>query len=177
MTRLRMEEVEAAARQFEAAGNNTRVMPGRWFRLVDRSGKYPFAESMPSDAPTVPHAIRCAGNEFLIVSVHHVATNNYLQKDSASHYRNVLTCIRKGIQWRPGRGLNSVDTRIHAPQTARVVGPGVDGTIHTDQYGRIRLQFHWDRVGKYDAGSSAWIRVATNWAGSEFGATSVPRVG
>jgi type VI secretion system secreted protein VgrG len=177
MTRLRMEEMEAAAKQFDAAGTNTRLMPGRWFRLVDHAGNYPFAPNMGANDPTVRDVVHCVINEFLILSVHHVATNNYLHKDEAPHYNNQFTCIRKGITWRPGRGFNSIDTRIQAPQTARVVGPGEDGSIHTDEYGRIRVQFHWDRAGKRNAASSAWIRVATNWAGDELGATAVPRVG
>lgn len=177
MTRLRMEEMEAAAKHFEATGNNSRVMPGRWFRLVDRYGKYPFEPALGPRDHTVRDSVRCAIDTFLILTVHHTATNNYLQKDSEPQYDNRFTCLRKDITWRPGRGWNSIDTRINAPQTARVVGPGADGSIHTDEYGRIRVQFHWDRIGTNNANSSAWIRVATNWAGSQFGVTAVPRVG
>jgi type VI secretion system secreted protein VgrG len=57
-----------------------------------------------------------------------------------------------------------------------VVGPAGE-EIHTDEYGRIRVQFHWDRVGQLDDRSSAWVRVATPWAGSNFGMTSIPRIG
>jgi type VI secretion system secreted protein VgrG len=177
MTRLRMEEMEAAAKQFEGAGTNTRMQPGRWFRLVDHDGKYPFPPALKTDERPVIDPVQCAIDEFLILTTHHVATNNYLQKDSAPDYNNRFTCMRKGIPWRPGRGLNSIDTRIHAPQTALVVGPDGAGTIHTDAFGRIRVQFHWDRVGTYGPGSSAWIRVATNWAEAEFGVAAVPRVG
>jgi type VI secretion system secreted protein VgrG len=167
LVRLRLEEMEAAGKHFEAAGNNSRVMPGRWFSLVDRIGRYPFGDGRSASA-----------NEFLILDVEHVATNNYLQQaGEAPHYSNRLTCIRRAIPWRPGRGFNSVDTRIWAPQTAIVVGPEGQGSIHTDEYGRIRVQFHWDRAAVGNELSSAWIRVSSSWAGAELGAAAVPRVG
>ncbi|WP_188827473.1 type VI secretion system Vgr family protein, partial [Massilia psychrophila] len=86
--------------------------------------------------------------------------------------------IRKDIRWRPGRNYHSEPgtgtyTGLH---TATVVGPaGAD--IHTDGYGRVKLQFHWDRLGKYDENSSPWIRVMTPAAGSQFGQIRLPRVG
>src|SRR5262249_44651631 len=49
--------------------------------------------------------------------------------------------------------------------------------IFTDKYGRVKVQFHWDREGKNDANSSCWIRVATPWAGKTWGAIHIPRVG
>ncbi|QJQ01663.1 type VI secretion system tip protein VgrG [Herbaspirillum rubrisubalbicans Os34] len=49
--------------------------------------------------------------------------------------------------------------------------------MHTDEYGRVKVQFHWDREGELDERSSAWLRVATAWAGSNFGATFIPRIG
>ncbi len=57
-----------------------------------------------------------------------------------------------------------------------VVGPAGE-EIWTDEYGRIKVQFHWDRLGAMDENSSCWMRVATNWAGSGFGAISIPRIG
>ena len=167
LVRLRLEELEAAGKCFEASGNNSRVMPGRWFSLLDRFGKYPFGNGRSKSI-----------NEFLILEVRHSATNNYLQTAGEEVcYSNQLTCIRKAIPWRPGRGFNSVDTKILAPQTAIVVGPEGHGSIHTDEYGRIRVQFHWDRVGVGNDLSSGWIRVSSSWAGAELGAAAVPRVG
>jgi type VI secretion system secreted protein VgrG len=61
-------------------------------------------------------------------------------------------------------------------QTAVVVGPqGED--IFTDKYGRVKVQFHWDRDGKSDIDSSCWLRVATSWAGKNCGIIHIPRVG
>lgn len=61
-------------------------------------------------------------------------------------------------------------------QTALVVGPSGE-EIHTDDYGRIRVQFHWDREGKKDETSSCWVRVASPWAGKNWGFAAVPRIG
>lgn len=166
-SRRRMEEIEATGKHFEAVGNNRFVIPGCWFRLTNHFGFNLFASHDET-----------AKNEFLIVSVHHVATNNYLQEaGEQASYTNTFTCIRKTVPWRPGRGFNSVDTRITCPQTATVVGPKGQGSVHTDEYGRIRVQFHWDRVGGNDEKSSAFVRVASAWAGAELGAKSIPRVG
>ncbi len=66
---------------------------------------------------------------------------------------------------------------IQGPQTAMVVGPSGE-EIHTDQYGRIIVQFHWDRYGKADENSSCWVRVSqAAWAGKKYGAMYIPRVG
>lgn len=165
--RLRMEEMEAACRHFEGEGNNRAIVPGRSFFLTGHFEGSPFRNGRPSEK-----------NEFLILAVSHVATNNYLQQGEASPlYRNSLSCIRKAIPWRPGRGFNSIATRILAPQTAIVVGPAGQDSIYTDEFGRIRVQFHWDRIGQNDDFSSAWVRVASSWAGAELGAAAIPRVG
>jgi type VI secretion system secreted protein VgrG len=66
--------------------------------------------------------------------------------------------------------------RIHGVQSAVVVGP--DGQeIHTDEYGRVRVQFHWDREGEFNEESFVWIRVSQGWAGGGYGMLSLPRVG
>ncbi len=66
---------------------------------------------------------------------------------------------------------------IQGPQTAIVVGPKGE-EIHTDKYGRIKVQFHWDRYGKADENSSCWVRISqAAWAGKKWGALSLPRVG
>src|SRR6185503_13435953 len=126
-----IEAIEAMARQYEATGNNRFVMPGRWFELTDHFGRSISASRYD--------------DHYLITFAHHVATNNYLQGVGAkSAYSNRFRCVSKRTPWRPMRGFNSVDTRILAPQTATVVG--ADGeSVFTDEYGRVLLQFHWDR--------------------------------
>jgi type VI secretion system secreted protein VgrG len=165
--RTRLEEIEAVAKYVEAEGNDRFLMPGRWFQLVDHFNYNAYGRSSEAGK-----------DEFLILSVRHIATNNYLQEeDQKTLYRNWLTCTRKNVPWRPGRNFNSTNTRILAPQTAIVVGPSGPDSIHTDEYGRVRVQFHWDREGGNDERSSAWIRVSSSWAGAELGAAATPRIG
>ena len=84
--------------------------------------------------------------------------------------------MRQDIQWRPGRYYNSQPCTYPGIQTAIVVGPA-GSEIHTDGYGRVKIQFHWDRLGNYDENSSPWLRVMSPGAGSEFGNIRLPRVG
>ncbi len=65
---------------------------------------------------------------------------------------------------------------VEGPQTARVVGPAGED-VHTDAHGRIKVQFHWDRVGQEDENSSCWVRLAQSWGGGGWGFTVIPRVG
>jgi uncharacterized protein involved in type VI secretion and phage assembly len=65
---------------------------------------------------------------------------------------------------------------IQGLQSAVVVGPGGE-EIHTDEHGRVRVQFHWDREGQHDEGSSCWMRVSQGWAGAGYGMMALPRVG
>jgi type VI secretion system secreted protein VgrG len=65
---------------------------------------------------------------------------------------------------------------VDGPQTAIVVGPSGE-EIFTDNYGRAKVQFHWDRLGKSDENSSCWIRVAQAWAGAQWGSIFTPRIG
>mgnify|MGYP001065305598 CR=1 FL=1 len=65
--------------------------------------------------------------------------------------------------------------KTYGPQTAKVVGPAGE-EIWTDKYGRVKVQFHWDRYGQSDEDSSCWVRVSSPWAGSGFGALQIPRI-
>ncbi|MFS2164531.1 type VI secretion system Vgr family protein [Variovorax sp. Varisp62] len=76
--------------------------------------------------------------------------------------------------WRPRR--TTPKPRTQGPQTAVVVGPAGE-EIWTDRYGRIKVQFHWDRIGEDNEHSSCWVRVSTAWAGSTFGMAALPRIG
>ncbi|PHM51190.1 hypothetical protein Xekk_03907 [Xenorhabdus sp. KK7.4] len=81
--------------------------------------------------------------------------------------------IRHNQHWRPAPLPKPV---IDGPQIANVVGPAGE-EIFCDQYGRIRLQFPWDRYGKSDDQSSCWIRVTQPWAGQGWGMLAIPRIG
>jgi len=66
--------------------------------------------------------------------------------------------------------------RIEGTQTAFVTGPAGE-EIYTDKFGRVKVQFHWDREGQYDENSTCWLRVSQALAGNQWGAMVIPRVG
>lgn len=168
----RMVEQDKDTQYFEAAGNDRCVLPGRTFKL----GGHFSAE--PRSREYDPEPRRGIGDrDYLILVVHHEAANNYQAGPGApSHYENRFTCIRKDIRWRPGRNYNSEPGTYTGLHTATVVGPA-GAEIHTDGYGRVKVQFHWNRLDTYDENSSPWIRVMTPAAGNEFGQIRLPRVG
>ncbi|MCS0632644.1 type VI secretion system tip protein VgrG [Telluria mixta] len=172
LAQQRMGERDANTQYFEARGNDRTAQPGRCFKL----GGHFSAELQAPKWGEAPHP-SIAGRHYLILSTDHEASNNYQAGPGApSHYENAFRCVRKDIQWRPGRHYNSKPCTYPGIQTAIVVGP--DGSeIHTDSYGRVKVQFHWDRLGNYDENSSPWLRVMSPGAGGEFGNIRLPRVG
>ncbi len=89
------------------------------------------------------------------------------------NYDNELEMIPESVSYR----APLPDRRIaRGPETATVVGPDGD-EIHTDQHGRVKVQFHWDRLGEKNEHSSAWLRVQQNWAGPGWGFVFIPRIG
>lgn len=172
LAQKRMVEQDSATQYFEAAGNARVVQPGRAFVLTGH-----FSAEPRSPAPNGTPRRSIGNRQYLILSVDHEASNNYQAGPSApSHYENRFTCIRKDIRWRPGRNYNSNPCIYPGIQTAVVVGPA-GSEIHTDGYGRIKVQLAWDRVGKHDENSSPWIRVMSPAAGAQFGQIRLPRVG
>ncbi|AVT18202.1 type VI secretion system tip protein VgrG, partial [Paracidovorax avenae] len=95
-------------------------------------------------------------------------------EEQGSFQKFSLTAQPTSLPYTPAR--KTPKPRTTGPQTAVVVGPAGE-EIWTDEYGRIKVQFHWDRLGAMDENSSCWMRVATSWAGSGFGAISIPRIG
>lgn len=172
MASLHMEAIDARGQDFAADSNDRAAQPGRCFSM-----KGHFSGGFSHSADRGDTLTSKEDREYLILSVRHEASNNYHDgQGTVSQYSNQFTCLRKDIRWRPLLGMQSKETRIYGMQTATVVGPeGED--ICTDEYGRVRVQFHWDREGKYDDKSSPWIRVMTGAAGSGFGQISVPRIG
>ncbi len=78
---------------------------------------------------------------------------------------------------RPYRpALATPKPRVMGHESATVVGPPGE-EIHTDEFGRVRVQFHWDRDGRMDDNSSCWIHVSQPWSGAGFGGVNLPRVG
>lgn len=168
----RMDEADKDTQYFEAAGNERCVLPGRTFKLGGHFSAEPRSRRYDAEPRN-----SIENRFYLILSADHKVSNNYQAGPGApSHYENRFTCIRQDIRWRPGRNFNSEPVIYTGLHTAIVVGPaGAD--IHTDGYGRVKLQLHWDRLGNYDEKSSPWIRVMTPAAGSEFGQIRLPRVG
>ncbi len=72
--------------------------------------------------------------------------------------------------------LSTPKPKVSGVESATVVGPAGE-EIHTDEFGRVRVHFHWDRESKMDDNSSCWIHVSQPWGGSGYGGSSLPRVG
>ncbi len=97
-----------------------------------------------------------------------------MPQGEGSQCRCSFTAMPSSQQFRPRR--LTPKPFVQGPQTAVVVGPSGD-EIFTDKYGRVKVQFHWDRRGKKDENSSCWIRVSHPWAGKAWGAVATPRIG
>src|SRR6202158_999086 len=117
-----------------------------------------------------------ADGEYLLTRVEHDARMDHYRsdRDAPFHYQNRFRGIPAALPYRPSR---TTPKPISAgTQTATVVGPpGED--VFVDKYGRIKVQFHWDREGKKDPDSSCWLRVAEVWPGKGGRAFSWPRIG
>jgi type VI secretion system secreted protein VgrG len=127
---------------------------------------------------TLEHHPRADQNrEYLIVGAsYELSFDNYesLPQAGGTSYRCGFVAMPSSQQFRPRR--QTPKPFVQGPQTAVVVGPGGE-EIYTDKYGRVKVQFHWDRRGKKDDKSSCWIRVSSPWAGKQWGAISIPRMG
>jgi type VI secretion system secreted protein VgrG len=100
---------------------------------------------------------------------------SYRSGDSEEYiYENRFECIPFNTPYRPPRV--TPHPIVYGTQTAVVVGPSGE-EIYCDKYGRVKVQFHWDREGKKDENSSCWVRVSQNWAGKKWGAIFLPRIG
>ncbi|MFO7639970.1 MAG: type VI secretion system tip protein VgrG [Candidatus Competibacteraceae bacterium] len=125
----------------------------------------------------------CARDEqnrqYLIVSVIHELRGDFYETVAGAEappkvYQARITAIDAQQPYRAPR--ITPKPVVRGPQTAIVVGPSGE-EIYTDQYGRVKCQFHWDRYGKADQDSSCWIRVAQSMAGKKWGALYLPRIG
>ena len=89
-------------------------------------------------------------------------------------YRNRFLATPWAVLYRPA--LLHPKPRVLGSQTAVVTGPAGE-EIHCDQYGRVKVQFHWDREGQADDKTSCWMRVSSGWAGDRYGGIAIPRIG
>lgn len=143
----RVEALAAQARRLSGASTSRGMVPGHRFTLAG-------------------HERLDANVEWVVQEVRHDASHE--------RYRNDFTALPADVAYRPPRTTRR--PRIPGTQTALVVGKkGED--IWSDQYGRVKVQFHWDRVGTGDENSSCWVRVAQAWAGNGWGGQFIPRPG
>src|SRR5262245_32845087 len=118
-----------------------------------------------------------ANGQYVITGVRHLATGagDFLSgKTGEFRYSNGFTCIPMALPFRPMR--LTPRPVVQGTQSAVVVGPPGE-EIFPDKFSRVKVQFHWDRDGKNDAGSSCWVRVGTLWAGKQWGMIHIPRIG
>jgi type VI secretion system secreted protein VgrG len=115
------------------------------------------------------------GRYLVINATHSLESTQYESGDTGgAAFRCSFTALSCGQQFRPRR--LTPKPFVQGPQTAVVVGPASD-EIYTDKYGRVKVQFHWDRRGRKDENSSCWIRVSHPWAGKGWGSVATPRIG
>lgn len=155
--RVRMEELQAQHERVSAVTNARGIAAGCNFTLKG----HPRADQ---------------NKAYLVVATHlDLASNEHEAGDSAgASFTASFEAIPATTQYRSPR--ETPKPLIHGVQTAVVVGPPGE-EIHTDEYGRVKLHFHWDRYGRFDGSDSCWIRVSMPWAGKNFGGISLPRIG
>ena len=159
---LRMEEEESRIITLSGAGDCRAFATGYRFKLKDSS----------QDAWN--------DKEYLLTHIGHEADQTAMYFTGApsvgekSVYTNHFECIPHEVPFRPERSTRK--PVVEGVQTAVVVGPSGE-EIYTDDYGRVKVQFHWDREGKLDENSSCWLRVGQSMAGNGWGALFLPRVG
>ncbi len=117
-------------------------------------------------------------NQYLLLSVNHMAHQSFEVSGAGAQrsetYSNSFICMPHDTVYRPA--MDTPKPVMWGSQTAFVVGPS-DEEIYTDEHGRVKVQFHWDRVGENDENSSCWIRVSQSMAGNGWGALFLPRIG
>lgn len=151
-----MEQLEMSQFVIQGESNVYNLTPGFRFMLKNHPG---------------------AEGSYILTSITHSASEggfHSLEEVGHNHYANGFRCIPFSLLFRPPQ--LAAKSRVWGCQTAVVVGASGE-EIYTDKYGRVKVQFHWDRDGRNNESSSCWIRVATHWAGQQWGAIHLPRVG
>ncbi|WP_256750117.1 type VI secretion system tip protein TssI/VgrG [Mesorhizobium sp. Mes31] len=155
---IRREELQAVHQRSTAVGTVRGLHSGCTFKL----------ESFPRDDQN---------QEYLVISAEYRLFDPGYRTQNEAHSENfkvVLGVAPTTLPYRPPR----ITTRpiMRGPQTATVVGPSGE-EIFTDKYARVKVQFHWDRLGKKNENSSCFVRVSQTWAGSGWGFIQIPRIG
>ncbi len=159
LAKLRLEEWQAGRKVGQGESDCERFLPGSLFTLSE-------------------HSRADYNARYLLTSVGHYGHQPQVLDEEASsgdfNYSNNFTCISEKTPFRPPR--LTPRPQVRGVQTAVVVGPGGE-EIYTDEFGRVKVQFHWDRQGSRNERSSCWIRVSQLWAGETWGAMFIPRIG
>lgn len=150
----RMEYIESAFQRFYGDCNIPTLAPGYRITLEE-------------------HLVKKYNDTYIVLETVHEGKNNWGEQGGA-FYQNQFEAMPANIVFRPERRARQ--PVIEGPQTAVVVGPSGE-EIHVDEFGRIKVQFRWDRRGSGDERASCWIRVAQGWAGPRWGAVTLPRIG
>ncbi|AZC72774.1 type VI secretion system tip protein VgrG [Pseudomonas chlororaphis] len=162
-----LERHRADYQQAEGWGDQTRLVSGHFLELSE----HPRSEW--NDLWLLTHIVHEGKQpQVLEESVTSDTTDN--KDDFHQGYRNRFLATPWQVFYRPA--LNHPKPRVLGSQTAVVTGPKGE-EIHCDQYGRVKVQFHWDREGKADDKTSCWLRVSSSWAGDRYGAIVIPRIG
>ncbi|XBY67074.1 type VI secretion system tip protein VgrG [Pseudomonas solani] len=115
--------------------------------------------------------------EYLIVGARYSVSQESYESGASGgplQFDSSLDCIEARQPFRPMP--TTIKPIVQGPQTAMVVGPKGE-EIWTDQYGRVKVHFYWDRHDQSNENSSCWIRVSQAWAGKNWGAVQIPRIG
>ncbi len=157
--RKRIEELQAQYQVATAKSDSRGICPGYLFELSD----HPLADQ---------------NQKYLITSANYTIQGDDIFSTGVAGSECIFSCnftvINSSKAFRSQR--ITPKPKISGPQTAFVVGPAAD-EICTDEFGRVKVKFHWDRYSKADENSSCWIRVAQVWAGKKWGAMYIPRIG
>ena len=157
--KYRMEALDASYKIFSGNSDCRTLTAGHLFKLFNH----------PADAFNTKYVITR-------INHHAIQTPNLETKEAMPNaYTNSFDSILfDGVTFRPPR--QTPKPKIWGSQTAVVVGPAGE-EIFCDKYGRIKVQFHWDRQGRNDIDSSCWMRVSQPWAGRSWGTICIPRIG
>ncbi|CAB5663601.1 Uncharacterized protein conserved in bacteria [Delftia tsuruhatensis] len=167
--RIRLEQLQVQRESVRGEGNARCMAPGHLFTLC----KYP-RQDLNKDYLIETATYRFEENARTSDGAGGSGLAGRGGTDSATTYRIGFHAVPKRVAYRSQRSTPKPHTT--GPQTAVVTGPAGE-EIHTDKYGRVKVQFHWDRYGKRDENSSCWIRVSQNWAGAGYGSMHIPRIG
>jgi type VI secretion system secreted protein VgrG len=159
LAKIRMEEFEAQHAVSRAKGDVRAIVAGAKFTLKE----YPL-DAVNIDYVCTAASFSAQGDDF--------STGGELEDEDT--FEVTFSAIPAATQFRTPR--TTPRPRVGGPQTAIVVGTSGE-EIYTDEFGRVKVHFHWDRYDKSDENSSCWVRVSHPWAGKKWGFVFLPRIG